>query len=1247
MAQVHGRAVTSEEVERLTGRDFGPAGFASMCNAIAWTSAKRRPSSLPAFTERVNVRDAGVDAEWETELPEGDYASALLGPGWNVFQYKQRDVAAVGREKLFSRLKSDLKGAVKDLRKNSGRRPDRYVLFANLDLTPAQKRDLRKEMLEGYDRPEEVEVGIIGAAEIATFLTDIPHLRFAYLGTPGFSTAETEWNAHASRKPFGAGVDLVGRENEMEDLAAYFEDQGARAMVLAGPQGMGKTRLALEAAKRSRLFETIVALEPRSLELGDLLMLGASDTEVIVILDDPDPDKAEELVHGALAVEGLKLLIALPTPEDAPAPNFGQDDRVLTLKLEPLSIEQARELLQAAGAGLDFGLGYWVIERAGGNPDVLLAAASVGPDLRARAGSFAEQVGKAFERRVQRALGQEALKILELLSLLPQVGVAREAVEELEAVTENFGDGLTKHEVLRSLDGLVAAGLVRPRGSYAEVTPTFFANHLCAIALRGRASELVSLFSALGGRAKRRMIRRLQGLTVEEAALFWDALLRSDGPMRDLPSARSLPDLLRPVASAEPERFVEMVWGGLSIMGREERFEITGEERQQLVWALQECLYRRETAQAALRCLGLLADAETDDHGSNATSAFCESFFWTNPQFPLTLGRRLLLLRAMFEEDGYTGMGSLAINAIESSIPQRGMMLFVSQGPTPLDAAPLMTPDEITDYVEGLAALLMEVARSDDAEAADAARAVLPRSVATSAFYARPCVAVERLGTLVEWALTQEVPIPVSDLAFQLRRLRDGLDRSGSEPGAEIQKALEDVDRLIERLDSGSFPVRLKRLAGEWTFEDYDYETDEHGRNLERGTRKLRDLAREVLDNPGNLTNELLDWLCSREAKKGHVFFWQLGRLDRERRWLATVERLGSNEEAADASGAYLGGLADHDRAFVEDRLDELARVHGVNDLAILAATSRLGGSAAGVGRIGTLLSEGRTEPGLVGRVLHGRWTESLEPDDCLTLLRLLAGPDLDSAMVAVRVANYWELMEKPLEGELADFVWRCLEAARSSSDHDDYDLDRLGAALARREPEKGFRLLETLLGQAGEAGWEPFGDRRENELWTALRNTNRERAIRLVIASAVGQQRRIFGIPQLLQGTLDQEADRDLLMALAEQDEGQAETVAHSITAAEAGFWPMAVSLLARYPNNEDIQDGIALGARRIRGGRIFFSGPSSGQTESVLEDVGRVLKDRETPEAAKPWLEEFAAFLREKAGRERIEEADEDIDL
>ena len=181
---------------------------------------------------------------------------------------------------------------------------------------------------------------------------------------------------------------------------------------------------------------------------------------------------------------------------------------------------------------------------------------------------------------------------------------------------------------------------------------------------------------------------------------------------------------------------------------------------------------------------------------------------------------------------------------------------------------------------------------------------------------------------------------------------------------------------------------------------------------------------------------------------------------------------------------------------------------------------------------------------------------------------------------------------------------------------------------------------------QADEAGWEPFHDYRDNQFWGALRDIDRERAIRLVISSAVGQQRRIIGVPQLLQGVLDQEADHDLLLALAEEGERQAETVANSITAARAGFWPLAVKLLATYPDNEDIQDGVALGAERIRGGIISYWGSSADESEAVLSEVEQVLVQDETPEAGRPWLENFVTFLRERAARQRVEEADQDVE-
>ena len=38
-----------------------------------------------------------IDAEWQMELADANYESPLLRAGWNVSQYKQRDVFALGR----------------------------------------------------------------------------------------------------------------------------------------------------------------------------------------------------------------------------------------------------------------------------------------------------------------------------------------------------------------------------------------------------------------------------------------------------------------------------------------------------------------------------------------------------------------------------------------------------------------------------------------------------------------------------------------------------------------------------------------------------------------------------------------------------------------------------------------------------------------------------------------------------------------------------------------------------------------------------------------------------------------------------------------------------------------------------------------------------------------------------------------------------------------------------------------------
>ena len=1016
MLSIHGRAINSEQIEIGIGREFGdPKRFPSLCNSLAWAYAKSASASLPSFTERVNVADLGIDAEWDTELPV-DHDSYLLGPGWNVFQYKQHDVSAQGRGKAFSRLKDELKGAVEDLHKRTGRRPERYVLFTNVDFghsTGGQKGQLREKILEGYDRPGDVRVEIVGAAELASFLNGVPYLRSAFFGAPDFSTVEEAWLKYVAEKPYGADVGLVGRNDEVEQLKSLLGDPETRAVVMSGPRDMGKTRLALEALRDCRPLDTIVALDPESLGVKDLMALESPGMEVVVVVEDPNPDKARRLVNQALASAGLKLLITLPSVENAPTPGFSQDARLQHRRLGPLPEQQARELLEAAGAGFDFAVESWVVRQASGNPGVLLLAASRGAELRETAAPFTRTVAEGFEGDVRRRMGETAIVVLRLLSLMTRVGVKGTVARELEEITTLFGDSLEVNAVLNTIPRLDRAGFLRTRGSYVEVVPTLLADGLASAALRGRSKKLESLFAALEQSGRMRLLQRLQALRseeVDEVARFWDGLFALGGPLEDLQSALSSRDLLRLVAGAVPDRFAMMAEEGLMGMDLNERSEIRGDECQELVWALQETLYRRNTGATALRCLALLAEAETERYGNNATETFAECFNPWHPQFPVPLRRRLELLKDLFAEENSKELCLLAIKAATSGLSRKVFLLHSGSGPEPLDSGPSLTYGQIWDYSDSLVDLFVEASRSGDPDVAGSAGRALPAAIANLTFQGRPEAAIERFEETVNLVLAGDAPVPVSDLADELRWTRHVLEgyMEGVDPGrvAELRKLIEQIDEKTYRLGAGDFPIRLKRWAGGWTSDDHEDDVGEPGERSPRYEKELGALAREAVDAPWVLSEDLLGWLRSPEAEKAHIFFHLLGSLDHSKRWLSMIEQIGAASDGAIPLAYYFWGLSQHDRPFVDRRLDELMEARNVTDEAIVRATGLMGGNPASVKRLQVLVQENRVSPAVLERSLVGRWVEPLSAEVFLHLLETLAGPGLVNAMVVVELSH-------------------------------------------------------------------------------------------------------------------------------------------------------------------------------------------------------------------------------------------------
>ena len=369
-----------------------------------------------------------------------------------------------------------------------------------------------------------------------------------------------------------------------------------------------------------------------------------------------------------------------------------------------------------------------------------------------------------------------------------------------------------------------------------------------------------------------------------------------------------------------------------------------------------------------------------------------------------------------------------------------------------------------------------------------------------------------------------------------------------------------------------------------------------------------------------------------------------LGRIDSERNWLSKIEQIGTDKNGVTAFAAYFGGLGQLDRAFISRRLDELTEARQVTAEGIVRATGNLGGDLAGIERMETLIQEKRVDPVSVGRVLMwGRWSNSLNSDEYLRLLKAIAGPKLENAVAAVGFLDVWLHGERPIEGQLAEFAWQCLEAAPPVMPTEAYHCDQLASTLAHSDTERGFRLLEKLLTQPYErACWNPIDRYRRNEFWSVLRKADRERALGIVLSVAFGNPLQCSWVTWHFRGVVDQESAGDILIDFVLESEQQAELVCESITSARPGFWPIALRVIEKYPDSLRIQNSLASCVQQIG---WSVSGPWSARLENRRKDVERVLNDAATPIAARPCLEELESSLRTQAEQRLISEIDEEV--
>ena len=602
------------------------------------------------------------------------------------------------------------------------------------------------------------------------------------------------------------------------------------------------------------------------------------------------------------------------------------------------------------------------------------------------------------------------------------------------------------------------------------------------------------------------------------------------------------------------------------------------------MWTLDELLFRKRTSESALRSISLLAEAENETISNNATGVFTECFNPLHPQFPLSLERRLAVLREALAGDKSEQMNILAVKGIAEAFDLHGVVsLRRSDGAVPLDSRPEMKWGEMWEYWKDLARLVWETCRSKLTKVSEQACSALPRILYGLIAQTPPLDAAKFSKTVVDEVLRDKLHISLHELCADLilgQQVADSYSQDHPRY-VEAKQASEILSEIVKTIEGSNFDVRVKRWVGGW--QSGKHEATANGDVLFESDTKIEALSRELAENRELLTDELLNWLLSSDAKQNWPLFHHLGRFDQLGTFREQLEIAAQSAKGAVAFGAYIDGLAKHSPDVVEDHLDQLAREKKVCGLALLYASAHRPGYRRSVDRIRSLIRENRIDGAATARALTGGgWSKNLTTDECYDLLSAIAGPTLSEAAALIDFLAMWAgYYGKALEGKLADLAWRCLEVMPTKVPV--YDADLLAATLVKNDPDRAFRLLEMLMNRPHHReGWQPIDHYHTRKFWDALHEFDKSRLIRVVFDLDFKGITKASTISWNLPELIEWDKDAEDLEALAQKDESKALLVLDCVP--RSGLWPLGLELLQRFPDSKRIRQIVASRASHDR---------------------------------------------------------------
>lgn len=997
--------------------DLDEARFAELMNALLSETAAKNGIDRSCIATNLNTkeRDGGIDAR----CVNAPRTAGRLIPRSNVdYQYK----SGAYKKSLEKIIKEDIKAKPRVM-DGLGKR-HAFVFLAAADKGDATEDNIAAKLKEEGITVEDGQVIFITGDTIVRLLQSFPGLvaRHLSLDMPLYSLEE--WSRFRSlSNPFVVDEEL---QKTIDNLRAEIEKPGSRTRIV-GAAGDGKTRTVMEALRASTLAPSVLYAKQVAEVTHDFLahLRRTRDIECTLIIDEVDDANADTLRDRFSDMPpGVRLvMIGLDAS--------GRAQRE-TLQIEGLDEDLLSEAIRALVPGLAEEIARSIARDCHRSPKLAVLIAGrikENPGLASTPSLLADgEILSALDRYLDIDPASPSWRALSVTALLMRLGWSEEMEKESEILFRAVGlDPIEARQHVERLHDRYGIAPAANRLRY--VSPAILADHLAARQLNSWTRErLEKVFAELTpamadsfGRRVRRMAMVLNNRRVVEEVILGD-----QGPFRTLTDLESshLAVLLRRLAAPFPLATLAALRRVIDLASIEELRAAT-RSRRDLVWALEELLWREDTFEAAADLLLRLALAENENLGNNASQIWVSTFQTMLGRTAAgSIARARVIRRAATSPD--PAARRLAAGAIGAALKSEHLH---RSGMPPSDVAGMPAEewrpatygewaDAVVSYLDILAPLLADTDVEVRRSAAEALGAGLNTASTLPERALWQWVTVVRTLVGSDYDLREPVLNAIEWTRNRLKRLlmepiKGGASdiSSAQEPDTEkaatIKKRLDVLASVAKELRGEDFSSRFRltltsSIRGAVTHED----REEQQRAI---NSQLEDFAKEAVSRPELLEGEW-GWLLNDKKWRGAERWIEvLGRVDEGRVFTPALTHLALQSPRASmwlSLYELAHAHATQDPTYIDRRIAEM-RAQSMPPGQVFDLLYRAGYQPARFSLMLELFESAAVPADYINNLAYHPWGPKLSASEALRLAEAAAAHTSNLELLIPFVSNY------------------------------------------------------------------------------------------------------------------------------------------------------------------------------------------------------------------------------------------------